>query len=449
MIPTCREDWAGNPVFLIGGGPSAGRLDLGRLRGRGIVVAINDSVVKLPWADVAFTADLVWLVRRQAVVSEFKGLKVLATPRFSPPPPRQRRRGPRPDIRRARRQPGIPPIPGLRIVERRTVVGLSDEPGVCHAGNSGHGALTWVVAQGAADIALIGYDMAGPGHWHGGYEWTCRFGAGDFPEWVAEMNGLAPQLAVRGIRVVNLNRDSAIRCFPFADLGDVLDRPGLSQHRGIWLPSSDTHMRQMLDRGKVVDGRPTYQFGKLEAACRHVKQFRAAVDVGAHAGLWAMHLARRFAEVDAFEPVALFRECFRRNVNGSVNGSAIVRLHDCALGDKDGSVVMTPWRPGNSGETMVAVAGEDGEPAARRTLDAHMTGPVDLIKIDCEGYEYFVLQGGRRTIARDRPVIVVEQHDPHAARYGLAPKAGRDWLIGEMGYRVAEQMTDDCIMVPV
>jgi FkbM family methyltransferase len=295
------------------------------------------------------------------------------------------------------------------------------------------------------DIALIGYDMAGPGHWHGGYDWPCRFGAADFPEWIAEMDAIAPQIAGRGVRVVNLNRDSAIRCFPFGDLDEMLGREVATQHRGIWLPASDTHMRKMLDRGKIVDGRPTYQHGKLEAACRHVEQFRAAVDVGAHVGLWAMHLARRFGRVDAFEPVALYRDCFRRNVNGT----GVVELHECALGDKDGDVVMTEWRPGNSGETMVAVEGETGEPAPMCTLDKSLPGcPVDLIKIDCEGYEYFVLMGAKKTIARDRPVIVVEQHDPHAARYGLAPKAGRDWLVDAMGYRMAAQMTDDCIMVP-
>ncbi len=53
------------------------------------------------------------------------------------------------------------------------------------------------------------------------------------------------------------------------------------------------------------------------------------------------------------------------------------------------------------------------------TLDSFDLTNVDFIKIDTEGYEYFVLKGAEKTIKRDHPVIVVEQKESTKDRYGL------------------------------
>ena len=44
-----------------------------------------------------------------------------------------------------------------------------------------------------------------------------------------------------------------------------------------------------------------------------------------------------------------------------------------------------------------------------KTLDSFDIDVVDFIKVDCEGYEYFVLRGGEKLIKRTKPLIVVEQ----------------------------------------
>ena len=87
------------------------------------------------------------------------------------------------------------------------------------------------------------------------------------------------------------------------------------QHQGIWLPDGEKHFPDwMTKNGEIVDGRGTYQIRKLRAAMEHCRQFRVAVDVGAHVGLWSMQLLKRFARLHAFEPVAEFRACYERNV---------------------------------------------------------------------------------------------------------------------------------------
>jgi len=42
-------------------------------------------------------------------------------------------------------------------------------------------------------------------------------------------------------------------------------------------------------------------FGKFQSAFPYIKNFRHAIDVGAHVGLWARVFARCFARLTAFE----------------------------------------------------------------------------------------------------------------------------------------------------
>jgi len=399
------RNWQHQPVFLIGGGPSAAAVDLSALRGRGIVVAVNDSFRAMPWADVAFTADGVWLRRRAAELQSFAGAVVAAMP------------------------PGYR-APPIDVVTVPRTTGY----------NSGRGALEYVLCQGAMHIALIGYDLNGPGHWHAGYDWTCRFGEKDYQSWAEEF---ASMRLPPGAAVVNLNPDSAIRCFPFLSMDAFLAAAPsrIKVWNGIWLPVDEMHLIEYMTKSdRRTSLRPSYQATKIERALSKIKMFRHAVDVGAHVGLWTLHFARRFAQVTAFEPVALHRDCFSRNINGTGN----VVLHPCALGRDSASLTIGASTPGNTGETLLA--GTPGDIAVRR-LDDFALDDVDLIKLDCEGYEHFAVEGALETIRRCRPVIVVEQHAPHMRRHGLAPKATVG-LLASLGYRVTDVMVDDHIMVP-
>jgi hypothetical protein len=194
--------FAGTTVFLIGGGDSASRIDLGKLRGHGIVVAINDAVRRIPWADIVFSADGIWITRRADVLARFVGRKVAAIDGGYVPPEAA---GP------------------IEVLDRSRDVLVSDDPGLIYsAHNSGFAALNFAVSREATRIVLIGFDLDGGNHWHGGYEWKCRFGRADHPKWAAAFNSIAPELARRGVDVVNLNPASAIRGFRFATLDEVL-----------------------------------------------------------------------------------------------------------------------------------------------------------------------------------------------------------------------------------
>lgn len=214
------------------------------------------------------------------------------------------------------------------------------------------------------------------------------------------------------------------------------------QHQGVYLPDGEKHLVAWMSKaGEMVDGRGSYQIKKLRAAVGLCRDFRTAVDVGGHCGLWSMQLIKSFDSVVAFEPVAAHRECFQANTYGKSN----VILHDCALGDHMGHVEMET-APTSSGDTQVK--GEVASGIPLRMLDEFKLADVDFIKLDCEGYELKALQGGAETIKRCLPVIIVEQKPGRAQRFGLPEIGAVIWLESTFGYRCAKEMSGDFIMVP-
>lgn len=198
------QDWASRTVFLLGGGPSLSGFDFLALQGRGVVVAINDALLAAPWANCAFTIDMVWLGQRRVAIVEFVargGEMVAAVP-----------------DRYCDGQPGV------TYVERVPGVWLSENGAQIYTGdNSGFAALGMAIMRGAARIALLGYDMTGPGHFHGGYPWPCRFGAANYSRWARSFQVLAVQARNRGIHVINCNPNSAVDCFPVGRWEDVAE----------------------------------------------------------------------------------------------------------------------------------------------------------------------------------------------------------------------------------
>jgi FkbM family methyltransferase len=209
---------------------------------------------------------------------------------------------------------------------------------------------------------------------------------------------------------------------------------------GVFLPDGETHLVEWMRKvNHRIDGKLTYQWKKIEAALAHVKQWRTAIDVGAHCGLWSMHLAKRFQLVHAFEPVAAHRECFEANLRGAPMTWV---LHPMALGEAAGSVRMETARS-SSGDTRVA---GDGDIPLRRmdeiVLDAL---PVDFIKLDCEGYELFALRGGESILKRWQPCIIVEQKPGRGQRFGLPEHGAVDYLQG-LGAKLRKEISGDFVL---
>jgi FkbM family methyltransferase len=200
-----------------------------------------------------------------------------------------------------------------------------------------------------------------------------------------------------------------------------------------WLPDGDTHFAEaMRAQNRVVDGRLSYQYDKLDAAVRAQKPRQTALDCGAHCGLWSYFLAQKYKRVIGFEPVTEHAECFRLNAPRA-------ELIQCALGAEHGYVHIETDAE-NSGKAHIAGAG-DVEMIA---LDSLRLNNVDLIKIDVEGAEPQVIKGAVETIERCRPVIVFEDKGFHE-RSGNKRNAALIALLS-MGMRIRAMIGRDYVM---
>lgn len=216
--------------------------------------------------------------------------------------------------------------------------------------------------------------------------------------------------------------------------------------RGIWLPPGEAHLQSHLKINPMWEGKGTYQWAKLEAAVARVPQNRRrlALDVGAHVGLWSRPLAGMFAHVVAVEPVPLHQRLWHKNVE-----QPNARLVGVALGPKKGKLRLV-IDPQNSGATHAAR--EEATDAA--TVEVDMVplddAPLpflDLLKIDCEGYEQGVVEGGQNLIRYYRPVVIVEQKRDHSERAGF-DKLGAVKLLERWGWRTVREIAGDFIMEP-
>jgi FkbM family methyltransferase len=188
-----------------------------------------------------------------------------------------------------------------------------------------------------------------------------------------------------------------------------------------------------------------YEAEELEALAR----FSAAqagtgaftfLDVGANFGWYALNLALRFpaATVHAFEPVAATFRSLERNL--AANALANVHLHQLGLLDQAGRATFF-CDPRISGRASVRNLAEDPAalpmPCPVTRLDdfvaAHGVAP-DVIKVDVEGAELMVFQGGLATLTRHRPLIMAEMLRKWARKFAYHPNDILALMAG-LGYR--------------
>lgn len=173
--------------------------------------------------------------------------------------------------------------------------------------------------------------------------------------------------------------------------------------------------------------------GTFYVSLPFVRSFRNAIDVGCRDGEYSRYLQHYFDHTYALDPRK--RKFFPFNVDMNK-----VTHFTCALGDKDETIQMY-------GGTHDASHGKMSEVPCFM-LDDFGLEDVDYIKIDVEGFEKKVVIGGERTIAKNRPIIVIEQNDVRLP--GEPPFAAKEWL-EERGYKHVATCSRgwDFIMAPV
>ncbi|WP_210494958.1 FkbM family methyltransferase [Patulibacter sp. SYSU D01012] len=162
-----------------------------------------------------------------------------------------------------------------------------------------------------------------------------------------------------------------------------------------------------------------------------------AVDVGAHGGDVLADLVRLAPAGHhvAFEPLPDQAAALRERFPG-------VDVHQAAVGAQAGAATFTRVvsNPQLSGLRDRGFAGEETEqlevPVLRLDDVCDPDRPVSLLKIDVEGAELGVLEGGLELLHRDRPTVVFEHGVGGADHFGVTSEQVHDLLVGEVGLRI-------------
>jgi len=181
-----------------------------------------------------------------------------------------------------------------------------------------------------------------------------------------------------------------------------------------WFPDKEEHLTGMLDKNYKESNIAEYQSIIRNESFKYLTQYRVAVDVGANIGLWSRDLCKKFNKVIAFEPIYEFCQCLKMNVRDSN-----LHIEQVGLGNIE-TYADFVMNENNIGHTYIDPETIGTGKFLIKTLDSYNLPIVDYIKIDCEGFEYRVLQGAKETLLRCKPIVVIEQkpHTFYADEYG-------------------------------
>lgn len=219
--------WPGATVALLAGGPSLtpelfAMVGEARKADRLRVIAINDSYLLAPWADVHYAADAKWHRWHSAGIPKVGLPAEEVRARWAAFP------GQKCTIENCG---GHVVDDTVHIMRNRDKVtnphsGLSHDPEALATGrHSGFMALNLAILAGATNILLLGYDAKrgadGAPHWHGDHPVPSR--AEDaYVEFKMSFSKAQRDIEAAGVRVINCSMGSAIETFPKMPLAEAL-----------------------------------------------------------------------------------------------------------------------------------------------------------------------------------------------------------------------------------
>lgn len=177
------DRWSGRTVVCIASGPSLSEADCEVVRRSGLpTIAVNTSWQRAPFAAVLYAGDAVWWEENAGKVNipaERWTCSRLAAKQFD-----------------ARLHQAYGPY------------------------NSGMRAIQFAIDCGASRVILLGYDCSVEkgSHWHGDHAGTKNPDGHKVRLWQQQFSMVAMHAKARGIEILNCSADTALKCFPRADL---------------------------------------------------------------------------------------------------------------------------------------------------------------------------------------------------------------------------------------
>lgn len=192
--------WAGETVYLIGGGPSLKNFDWSKLNNKK-TIAINKAVLFYPQATALYWTDARFYSWYSKDIDNFKGLKYTISARRNLPK-------------------------NVHLLKRGVKYGIeTTKNSLAHGNNSGYAAINLALHLGAKRIVLLGYDMGNSGntsHFHDGYPVNQTSEQVYTKHFLPGFTILKDQIQGKGIQIFNACLTSKLNVFKKITIEEAL-----------------------------------------------------------------------------------------------------------------------------------------------------------------------------------------------------------------------------------
>lgn len=210
-------------------------------------------------------------------------------------------------------------------------------------------------------------------------------------------------------------------------------------------------LKYELDISRLIDH--SIYFYKLneptwEILFNYIHHDSHVVDVGANIGFLSLRFAKivKKGMVYSFEPDSENFKNLKNNVE--LNNFNNVKVFNKALGAKSETVLLYKIYTNNPGANRILFEKPELPHKVERVevgvfddvADQQKISRVDVMKIDVEGFEIFVLQGALNIIAKCKPILFVELAEVNLRQHGYTAMSLVEF-IENLGYDVKDART--------
>ena len=187
----------------------------------------------------------------------------------------------------------------------------------------------------------------------------------------------------------------------------------------------------------------------IEHLHKHIKNAKVVLDIGAHVGCHTLIYKRinDDCSIYSFEMQSIIYELLKKNI--AINHLQNVQAFNCAIGESIEMVTIADtiadgpnknekyaYNKGKEYNFGGVSLGSGQQEILMITIDSLQLEACDFIKIDVEGFEYFVIKGASQTIQKYKPVIFYEEN------YKINSQSTTE-LLKSMGYNSFEMINEE------
>jgi FkbM family methyltransferase len=190
---------------------------------------------------------------------------------------------------------------------------------------------------------------------------------------------------------------------------------------------------------------------------KYINKESIVLEGGCHVGTHTLRLGLLGKQVLSFEPMNTSNTILRSNLK--INKIPNVTVYNEGLSNKS-DIAYFQWigynNPGGSGLTNNPMVKPNYEkniktsnyPVNLITIDSLHLDKLDFIKLDVEGYETNVIEGGLDTIKRCKPIITMEIWENFNGKYSLQHAKNTFKVLLDNGYTIHHIQGPDFLFLP-